>query len=154
MKLNPSAIDTRIRFLSGMLRRMMKGIGYSAKKASRNAEYAEVKYPRSDMTLTGAQEPPLMLLSQPNSTGSHCLYHQTEYGADDDVPLQSFGDHSRIDIVQSSAEAVVCADGDHDAGDEHDENTKDGNEVVPTKTTANLAPSEELTRGDPKRNDD
>jgi hypothetical protein len=36
--LRPSAIETRMRFLSGMLRRMMNGIGYKAKNTSRKAE--------------------------------------------------------------------------------------------------------------------
>jgi hypothetical protein len=36
--LRPNAIETRMRFLSGMLRRIMNGIGYRAKNTSRKAE--------------------------------------------------------------------------------------------------------------------
>jgi hypothetical protein len=42
-ELRPSAVATARRAFSGMLRRMMNGMGYSAKKTSKNAEYAEVK---------------------------------------------------------------------------------------------------------------
>lgn len=45
---------------------------------SRNAEYADVKYPRLVKTLTSAQEPPAILLSQPYATGVHCWNHQIE----------------------------------------------------------------------------
>jgi hypothetical protein len=36
--LRPSAIETRIRLLNGMLRRIMNGIGYEAKNTSRKAK--------------------------------------------------------------------------------------------------------------------
>ena len=36
--LRPSTIETRMRFLSGMLRRIMNGIGYIVKNTSRKAE--------------------------------------------------------------------------------------------------------------------
>lgn len=75
--LRPSAIDTAIRDLSGIFNLMISGIGYSAKKISRNAEYAEVKYPRSARTLTGAQVPSIALF-QPYSTGLHCTNHQMD----------------------------------------------------------------------------
>ena len=44
---------------------------------SRKAEYADVKYPRSAITDTGAQVPSIDLF-HPYSTGEHCLNHQTD----------------------------------------------------------------------------
>ena len=75
--LNPNAIDTAILDFSGMFSLIINGIGYSAKKMSRNAEYAEVKYPKSASTLIGAHVPSILLF-QPYSTGSHCTNHHTD----------------------------------------------------------------------------
>lgn len=61
-------METATLDFSGIFSLKINGIGYSAKKISRSAEYAEVKYPKSANTLIGARVPPILLF-QPYSTG-------------------------------------------------------------------------------------